>query len=146
MNHRNLASLSLTQAITEIKGSFTNTLPVFAYPSGQYKDETLTILESLKTVVAVTTNLGVASSRSDLLLLPRIRVKEQTNILKIIADETYVLSHPRPKPTPTPSPSPTPSPTPTITPSPTPTVTATPTPTITPTATVSPKPSQTATP
>lgn len=150
MNHRNLASLDLTKAMAEIKGSFTNTVPVFAYPSGQYKDETLTILESLKTVVAVTTNLGVASSRSDLLLLPRIRVKEQTNLLKVIADEIYLLSHPRPKPTPTPSPSPTPSPTPTATPSPSPTpsptVTPTATPTITPTATVSPKPSQTATP
>ncbi len=117
MTHRNLATSTYTLAYQEISQSVKGLVPVFAYPSGKYSNDTLTILTSLRIRAAVTTDLGVATELSSLLTLPRIRVKEKTDILKVIAEEVALAKNP-PKPTVTPTTNPTSTPTvlPTLTP------------------------------
>lgn len=92
MSHLNLETAKYPRALEEITKSLTNTGSIFAYPSGKYSTETLAILTTLKVKAAVTTNLGLATDQSNPLELPRIRVKENTDILKIIAEEQARLS------------------------------------------------------
>lgn len=87
VTHRNLEKAPYEQAITEIYQSLIGRDQVFAYPSGRYGPETLDILSGLRIKAAVTTNFGLATEKSELLELPRIRVKEKTDILKVIEQE-----------------------------------------------------------
>ena len=92
ITHLNLAKAMYEKAVDEIGTSLETTDPVFAYPSGQYNSTTLDIVSGLGIKAAVTTNLGVATDQSNLLELPRIRVKETTDILKVIKEETAKLN------------------------------------------------------
>lgn len=94
MTHKNLATASLVTAKQEISQSLRGVSPIFAYPSGKYSNETLSILSTFNVKAAVTTDLGIATDISNPLLLPRIRVKEQTDLLKVIADEEFRARHP----------------------------------------------------
>jgi len=93
VDHKNLATMPYDKAIEEVFLSMTGRDPVFAYPSGQYNIETLDIVSALGNQAAVTTNLGIATEESPLFELPRIRVKEQTDLLKVIAEETAIAKH-----------------------------------------------------
>jgi len=123
ITHRNLATSTYTVAYQEISQSIKDLVPLFAYPSGKYSNDTLTILTSLRIRAAVTTDLGVATELSNLQTLPRIRIKEKTDILKVINEEIALAKNPL-KPTATPTIKPTTSPT--VTPTLTPTASQTP--------------------
>ncbi|MBI4948306.1 polysaccharide deacetylase family protein [Candidatus Berkelbacteria bacterium] len=90
ISHKNLASLSFEDAIYDISTSIRNRELVFAYPSGKYSEQTLDIVSSLGIVASVTTNLGVATEKSNLQELPRIRVKEYTDLTKRINEEIAI--------------------------------------------------------
>ncbi len=90
VTHLNLANASYEKAINEISTSMLSRDPVFAYPSGKYNPETLDIVSGLGIKAAVTTNLGVATENSSRYELPRIRVKERTDLLKRINEETAI--------------------------------------------------------
>lgn len=87
LTHRNLEKAPYEQAIEEIYQSMRGRDNVFAYPSGRYGPETLDIVSGLGITAAVTTNFGLATEKSELLELPRIRIKEKTDILKVIEQE-----------------------------------------------------------
>lgn len=84
--HKNLTRLDFEAAIKDIAESLVGREPVFSYPAGHYSYETLDIVSGLGLKAAVTTEPGVASTDSNLYELPRIRVKEATNILRRIAE------------------------------------------------------------
>lgn len=90
LNHKNLASMEYEKAVADISLSMVNRDSVFAYPAGKYSPTTLDIIDALDIKAAVTTNLGVATENSSLLELPRIRIKEKTDILKRIKEETLI--------------------------------------------------------
>lgn len=90
IGHKNLASMEYEPAVKEIALSMTDRAPVFAYPSGKYNPVTLDIVSGLGIEAAVTTNLGVATETSSLYELPRIRVKEPTDLLKVINEEISI--------------------------------------------------------
>lgn len=90
ITHLNLANATYEKAVVEIFTSLRNRAAVFAYPSGKYNPVTLDIVSGLGVKAAVTTNLGVATEKSSLFELPRIRVKEQTDLLKRINEEIAI--------------------------------------------------------
>ena len=92
ITHLNLANASYEKAITEISTSLRSRDPVFAYPSGKYNPTTLDVVSGLGVKAAVTTNIGVATEKSNFFELPRIRVKEQTDLLKRIDEETAIAA------------------------------------------------------
>lgn len=93
ITHLNLANASYEKAVVEVFTSLRNRAAVFAYPSGKYNPVTLDIVSGLGIKAAVTTNLGVATEKSSLFELPRIRVKEQTDLLKRINEEVAIAKH-----------------------------------------------------
>lgn len=102
MNHINLANAQYLKAYTEISQSLVGRDPVFAYPSGKYSNASINILRSLGVKAAVTTNIGVATNKSDLLLLPRISIRNTTKVIDLINQEIKVAkTGSRPSPTPT---------------------------------------------
>lgn len=90
VTHLNLANAEYEKAISEISTSMRSRDSVFAYPSGKYNPVTLDIVSGLEIKAAVTTNLGVATEKSSLYELPRIRVKERTDLLKRINEEIAI--------------------------------------------------------
>ncbi len=86
LSHLNLANASYERAVLEISRSLIGYDNVFCYPSGQYSYETLDIISGLGLKAAVTTQQGLATDQSNLYELPRIRVKEHTDILKTIGE------------------------------------------------------------
>lgn len=93
-DHKNLATMSDALAYEEIRLGQVGRDPVFAYPSGQYNQNTVGLVKELGVKTAVTTVLGVATDISDPELLPRIRIKSGTDILKVINEQEYLLLHP----------------------------------------------------
>lgn len=93
IDHKNLATMEYEKAVEEISVSMLGRDPVFAYPSGKYNPVTLDIVSALGIKAAVTTNLGVATEASSLFELPRIRVKEHTDLIKRIYEETAIAKH-----------------------------------------------------
>lgn len=91
ITHLDLATAPYNKQYTEISTSMIGRSSVFAYPSGKYNAITLQIMQLLGVKVAVTTNFGLATDQSPLLELPRIRVKQNLDLLKTIADETAKL-------------------------------------------------------
>lgn len=89
-SHPNLANASFQKAFGEIGVSLRNTHPVFAFPSGKYSEETLEILSMLSVKAAVTTDIGIVTDKSKPLELPRIRVKNHTDLIKIIDQEIAI--------------------------------------------------------
>lgn len=90
INHKNLANTQYEKAIEEIASSLRGRDKVFSYPSGKYSFETLDIVSGLGIKAAVTTNIGIATEMSNIYELPRIRVKEKTDLLKRIGEETAI--------------------------------------------------------
>lgn len=90
LNHKNLATMEYEKAVTDISLSMVKRDSVFAYPAGKYSSTTIDIIDALNIKAAVTTNLGVATENSSLIELPRIRIKENTDILKRIKEETMI--------------------------------------------------------
>ena len=91
LTHRNLASAPYEKAIDEIAGSLRGHDNVFCYPAGKYSNETLDIVSGLGVRAAVTTNIGVVSAASSLYELPRIRVKEKTDVVQRIKEEIAIV-------------------------------------------------------
>lgn len=90
ITHLNLANATYEKAVVEIFTSLRNRSAVFAYPSGKYNPVTLDVVSGLGVKAAVTTNIGVATEKSSLFELPRIRVKEKTDLLKRINEEVAI--------------------------------------------------------
>lgn len=90
MSHVNLANQTRENAYTQISNSLVETEYVFSYPSGQYKAETVELAYGLGIRAAVTTNFGVATEKSSLFELPRIRVKNFTDVLQRINEEIAI--------------------------------------------------------
>lgn len=102
VRHRDLAILPEATQRQEIVGGLLGiTANVFAYPSGEYNPITVGILQSIGIEAAVTTKLGVATNLSPPLELPRIRIKQTTDVVKVINDQIYLLKHPAVTPAPT---------------------------------------------
>ncbi len=99
LTHKNLATQTYEVTYKEIRDSLRSTDNVFSYPSGKYSTTTVEILKELGVKATVTTNLGLATDKSDFGLLPRIRVKQYTDIQKVINEQVYLLEHPEVKPT-----------------------------------------------
>ena len=95
VDHKDLATMSYSQAYYEINTAAQGWDKVFAYPSGDYNSSTLQIVRSLGIVASVTTHFGVATELSDPEQLPRIRAKEGTNLISLINGEIYALKHPK---------------------------------------------------
>ncbi len=93
MTHINLATAPYLKAYQQISGSMIGRDPVFAYPAGKYASDTLNIVRSLHIEAAVTTNLGVATDVSDLLALPRLRIKNTTDVVGLIIKETALAKN-----------------------------------------------------
>jgi len=89
-SHPNLANATFQKAFGEIGVSLRNTSAVFAYPSGKYSTETTEILRMLSVKVAVTTDLGVATDQTEIYELPRIRIKNHSDIIKLIDQEVAI--------------------------------------------------------
>ena len=87
-SHKNLMNLSYEAAAKDIAQSLVGTDNVFCYPSGKYSPTTLEVVRDLKIRATVTTNYGIATDKSSLVELPRIRVKNGTDLLTVIAEET----------------------------------------------------------
>lgn len=96
LSHRNLATTPYDLAKKEIGQSLRGRDSVFAYPSGRYTSETQQIMAELAVKAGVTTNNGVATDLSAKFELPRIRVKEKTDLLKVVRDEIYLTKNPPP--------------------------------------------------
>lgn len=90
LTHRNLATTEYELQVSEIAGSLVGRDKVFCYPSGKYNAVTLDIVSGLDVKAAVTTNLGIATDRSPIYELPRIRVKEKTDLAKVITEELAI--------------------------------------------------------
>lgn len=90
ITHLNLANAQYEKAISEISTSMRSRDSVFAYPSGKYNPVTLDIVSGLGIKAAVTTNLGAATETNSMFELPRIRVKEHTDLLKRINEEIAI--------------------------------------------------------
>ena len=94
LDHLDLATLSYAKAYQQIEGANTADLsPVFAYPSGEYNQQTIDILQSVGEKAAVTTKLGIATDLTDPYQLPRIRVQQNTNVVSAIQKQ-MLLIHP----------------------------------------------------
>ncbi len=87
-SHKNLMNLSYEAAAKDIAQSLVGTDNVFCYPSGKYSPTTSEVVRDLKIRATVTTNYGIATDKSSLVELPRIRVKNGTDLLTVIAEET----------------------------------------------------------
>ena len=90
VGHKNLANLEYEAAVRDISTSLLGTDNIFCYPSGKYSPTTLDIVSGLGVMASVTTNYGIATDKSAVQELPRIRVKQATNILKRISEETLI--------------------------------------------------------
>lgn len=75
LTHPNLASLSEEDQYNQIHDSKDNAT-TFCYPAGKYNDTTLNLVEGAGYTTAVTTNIGIASEKSDMFELPRVRVED----------------------------------------------------------------------
>lgn len=92
VDHHDLAIQPYAAAFQEVLGGLPGTnAPVFAYPSGEYNPTTISILKSLGLRAAVTTKLGVATNLSPLLELPRIRIKQNTDVIDVINQQLTLL-------------------------------------------------------
>ncbi len=85
--HPDLRGRSYDFLVYELLGSaqsleaYTGKTPhMFAYPSGQYDDETLTVLKTLSVWRAVTTNPGITATTDNRLELPRQRIHNYTGV------------------------------------------------------------------
>lgn len=96
LDHKDLAVLSYTEAYRQISGSLPGMTPVFAYPSGEYSLETLSIVKALHITASVTTKENVATNLDSLQTLPRVRAKEHTDLVGVINGLIYQLKHPKP--------------------------------------------------
>ncbi len=96
IDHKDMATQTYDNAYKEISGGQKGRDPVFAYPSGKYSPSTVLITESLGIKAVVTTELGIATDLSNLQLLPRVRMKNTTDVIKLINDQLYLLDHPTP--------------------------------------------------
>ena len=76
--------------VKDISTSLVGYDDVFCYPSGKYSPVTLDIVSGLNLKAAVTTIYGIATERSKIYELPRIRMVERTDILKRIKEETAI--------------------------------------------------------
>lgn len=90
VGHKNLANQPYEKSIQQIAISMRNRSQVFAYPSGKYATETLDVVSGLGIKAAVTTDIGVATEKSNMFTLPRLRVKEKTDLIKRINEEISI--------------------------------------------------------
>ena len=74
LGHKNLATSSLDIAKTQIFDSKLGS-NVFCYPSGRYNEDVVSLVRDAGYDVAVTTNPGIATEKSNILELPRVRIK-----------------------------------------------------------------------
>ncbi len=75
LSHPNLTTLSEADQKSQIydsKGKATS----FCYPAGKYDEITTNLVEGAGYTTAVTTNIGIATEKSDMFELPRVRVED----------------------------------------------------------------------
>jgi len=90
LSHKNLTKVEYESQVADISASMRGYSQVFCYPSGKYSEVTLDIVSGLKVNAAVTTIYGIATDQSKIYELPRIRMVENTDILKRIKEETAI--------------------------------------------------------
>lgn len=56
----------------------------FCYPSGKFNNDAVVLVKSARYQTGVTTKYGIASNKDSIYLLPRIRMKNNTDLLKIL--------------------------------------------------------------
>lgn len=84
LSHPNLISLETADATKQIVNSKLESL-VFCYPAGKYDTEIKDIVKKANYAAAVTTKPGIATQKSDLFALPRVRIENTT--LKAFTDK-----------------------------------------------------------
>ena len=89
-SHKNLSTMEYEKEVKDISTSLVGYDDVFCYPSGKYSPVTLDIVSGLNLKAAVTTIYGIATERSKIYELPRIRMVERIDILKRIKEETAI--------------------------------------------------------
>src|SRR5205823_3131585 len=92
VTHRALSALSpdaqrdeIDRSIDTLQKSLHLTIHTFAYPVGKYTRATESILRKAGIPYAVTTHHGIATGRNDPLALPRIRMKERTDLSEVLS-------------------------------------------------------------
>lgn len=75
LSHPSLEKLSEADQKTQIVDS-KESAASFCYPAGKYNDQTVSLVKDAGYTTAVTTNIGIATEKSDLLKLPRVRVED----------------------------------------------------------------------
>jgi len=75
LTHPDLTKLDYTNARDQIFISKDDAL-VFCYPAGKYDAQAEKLVKSAGYVAAVTTKSGIATEKSDLFLLPRLRIED----------------------------------------------------------------------
>lgn len=75
LNHLDLTKIDYTNAHDQIFLSKNDSL-VFCYPAGKYDTQTEKLVTDAGYVAAVTTKPGIATEKSDLFLLPRVRIQD----------------------------------------------------------------------
>ncbi len=73
VHHIDLATASVDKQQQEIAQSKQSS-PVFAYPAGRYSENTISIVKQNDFTCAVTTHPGIATEKSPLYELPRVRI------------------------------------------------------------------------
>jgi peptidoglycan/xylan/chitin deacetylase (PgdA/CDA1 family) len=79
LSHPNLSSLNEEEAKREIFAS-KNDFEFFCYPSGKYNARTVELVKEAGYRGAATVKYGLANQKSDLFLLPRIRISHNENL------------------------------------------------------------------
>lgn len=100
MSHPDLTSISGSAITGEVQGSkekliqeLSTDIDAFCYPYGRYGTSTVNAVRAAGYLTATTTVEGVARRDMDFLTLPRIRMKETTNLEKALARTSPVNSN-----------------------------------------------------
>jgi peptidoglycan/xylan/chitin deacetylase (PgdA/CDA1 family) len=93
LSHKNLSTMEYEAQVRDISSSLLGYDEVFCYPSGKYSSVTLDIISGLQLKAAVTTIIGIATEKSNIYELPRIRIGTSTDILKRIKEETAIAKN-----------------------------------------------------
>lgn len=105
VDHKNLSTLpsdkqqkEIDDSITMLQDKLDVTVNSFAYPSGKYNIWSLNILKRAGIPFAVTTQSGIASDGYYPLQLPRVRVKDATDITSVLKEFSHNrIAHARKK-------------------------------------------------
>ena len=89
LSHPDLTKININDAQGQIFDSKQNAL-TFCYPAGKFNDTTVNLVKDAGYLAAVTTKIGIASEKSNLFQLPRVRVEDTSaQVLKDKIDYAF---------------------------------------------------------